>query len=189
MSVELSHVWQGNVFFLKPLCGVTSFKSHLHTKQSRKSSHTGKITFYQISSVHYDFKWTLQFNHKKIHVYRHFKLCDRYSIPAAGFLIIISPQSHVRRVLPVWLYSTQHMQGGQISIMTRSYYRSELLPDECLQSCWVIVYCIWKCSNPHVYSLFKQYHYNSRIIFHANTKWVTYMQIISFWLPLTVFVF
>ena len=103
----------------------------------------------------------------------HFKLCDRYSIPAAGFLIIISPQSHVRRVLPVWLYSTQHMQGGQITIMTRSYYRSELLPDECLQSCWMIVHCIWKCWNPHVYSLFKQYHYNSRIIFHANTKWVT----------------
>jgi hypothetical protein len=39
---------------------------------------------------------------------RDFHFCGQSSIPAiCSCLIIISPQSHVRRVLPVWLYQTK----------------------------------------------------------------------------------
>ena len=68
MSVQLSHVWQGNVFFLKThaSCSVTSF---MYICMSNKVQHLDiqeNNTEVIEKKLHYDFKRTLQFNRKII---------------------------------------------------------------------------------------------------------------------------
>jgi hypothetical protein len=72
MSMELSHVWQGNVFFLKTHYAVWRHLSNICISKSKILTYRNDNKVLE-NKLHYDFKWTLQLNHKKI-LHRHFKL-------------------------------------------------------------------------------------------------------------------
>jgi hypothetical protein len=65
MSVELSQVWQENVFFLKLImqCEVIQV-TYVYQTKSKILTYRKDYKVLE-NKLYYDFKWTFQFNHKK----------------------------------------------------------------------------------------------------------------------------